>query len=289
MLLADHCAALLLLSFSMQPAVRIQLGSHDMINSLDAYADAYRSRWAHWPIFMHAGPLLLTGRESFSTGEHASSQAAAAARASSCELEEPPSAEAINRLCTAMSCVDQLLVHVMSNNGHNLWCHLLRREGSRLSSRLAGVIFDCAGARSTYLDAPMRAEVLQRQALATLQASDVALTLDDRAALKRAAKLQAGALDASALAASDAAFDFQVAMEPHPPTLCLTSADDNLITEAAVIAFAEEIRTGSKAKDCRSRSVRVVRLRGQHVQLLHSSRQPYLDAISAFVDDLGLR
>ena len=80
----------------------------------------------------------------------------------------------------------------------------------------------------------------------------------------------------------DAAFEWQVAHDPHVRTLCLTSEQDDVIKAAGVRKFAEMLTAAQPG-----RPVRVATLKGAHVMLAHVDGQRYDQAIKeVLVEDL---
>lgn len=255
-ILEAHVATLADCCLSAQPAVSVDPGMWDFslqqparepfggtiavlmlgyggssLASLESYAAVYASRWPHWIRLVHAGPLQLD--EIAKVGTEADVQ------------EKAASAAALDELVTALSHVESILVHLMSNQGHMLWCHLLRREGGRLTKRVVGMVCDCAASRNEFFATNAVANTKHRTVLATLGAWDVALSRSARAALESASDAASSAaqgLDTQyTLAASDAAFYHQARADPQVPTLCLTSAEDDIIVEAGVRAYAEQL------------------------------------------------
>ena len=99
----------------------------------------------------------------------------------------------------------------------------------------------------------------------------------------------AGAHDGSGDAATDWGFEsllaWQLEHEPPVPVLCLTSAQDVVVPEAAVRAFAGRLRATQPA-----RAVNVALLDGPHCQLALSAPHTYRDAIAPLLhaaDDMN--
>ena len=95
--------------------------------SLRAFETVYEKRWPTWIRILHAGPLLLT--ETASPGEAASPEAARAA-------ELPETRAALDQCLAAVAPCESLIVHIQSNQGHMIWCHLLDRALPFIKRRL---------------------------------------------------------------------------------------------------------------------------------------------------------
>lgn len=54
------------------------------------------------------------------------------------------------------------VVHVMSNNGHFLWLHLLRRSGELLATRVGVMVYDCGAARKEHFTHEMIVNIWMR-------------------------------------------------------------------------------------------------------------------------------
>lgn len=259
--------------------------------ALGAYAEVYKCRWPQWLMLTHAGPLLFED-EGFAFDKMSPSEPV--------PPEHPSTKLALDALVEACTHCESLIVHVMSNMGHGVWCHLLRREGTELTQRVRAMVYDCAASPLAYFTpgtsgglgpgAGIVVENSHRIILATVKARGVSLMLRHRKALGAAAKACAAAEEravgppkALGLAVPDEYFEWQVAADPSAPAICLTSAEDSLIREAGVRAFA-----GMLQKAQPSRSVRVIQLRGEHVTFHASDKAEYYAAIHALVEEAGL-
>ena len=120
-----------------------------------------------------------------------------------------------------------------------------------------------------------------RSSLANFSADGIAVSLQTRAALERAANLfqELVPVDVKTFAASDATFEWQAATDPSVPMLIFTSSGDNVVKPEGVRAYAELLLQAQP-----KRYVNLLTLKGQHMMLLHEQKKEYSEAIFDFID-----
>ena len=149
--------ALAFLAFSAEPSVRIDLGGiwdgvitlppqsasrrereplegsigvlllgfgGSSLASMRAYEKVYAERWPSWILITHAGPLLARDPSTSLTDIPTPEDGKGRWR----EMEAEATTRALDELMCGVCVCESLIVHILSNQGHMVWLHLMRRE-----------------------------------------------------------------------------------------------------------------------------------------------------------------
>ena len=309
--------ALALLAFSTAPGVRIDLGKiwngvtlppqsasrierepldgsvgvlllgfgGSTLAAMRSYEKHYAERWPSWIVMTHAGPLLAKDPSTILWDIPTPEDGEGPWR----EMEAEATTRALDELMSAVCVCESLVVHVLSNQGHMVWLHLMRREWFALYGKVKAIVFDCAanersffssgGGSSEHSDAAL---IDSKSLVAILFGlgiqsfpTGISAVLERCSRISLARRMAAGDEPGTRYAAPGHAFDWEAKHEPGVPTLCLTSEDDSVIKAAGVRAFAEKLRAAQPERD-----VSVEELNGKHVMLAHTDTKNYMDAIS---------
>lgn len=264
------------------------------LGSLEAYERVYAERWPTWLRLTHAGPLLLD--EESAEGFYASADAEAGAdvaEAGARALEHPATQAALDALMRGVRACERLVIHLVSNQGHMVWTHLLRREGRRLSPKVVAMVYDCAPARRDFFDGGSSDAALihGKTVLAMLRGAGAKPPVGCGALIERGSRLvhnerarRGAGAEKAGLALADETFDWQVRRDPCVPTLCLTSEEDSVVAAAGVRRHADDLRAAHPTRD-----VRVVTLNGAHVALVHMDAARYAEAIGELLARCGFQ
>ena len=189
----------------------------------------------------------------------------------------------------------RLVVHVLSNNGFYLWQDLLARRADELTPRLAALVFDCGPATDDMLGAAQIESIIGKTIVAASEQLRVPIVQhtarDGQAAPVAAPAIGELRKTLSSVASSvtlappfaPAASQGVLAAEPPVPTLFLTSATDDVLPEAGVRKYADDVRAASPG-----RLVSVATLAGAHCNLAKDDGSAYIARLEALVTEAGL-
>lgn len=208
--------------------------------------------------------------------------------------------EQIDEIARGLAGCKRVLVHSMSNNGQVLWASLLVKL-PHVVERVSAMVLDCGACPAEHYPQENLHQVLVQTVLASAFLNQLPwVAPPGRFGEKQLKNLVDGPLahaleagevilmpSSDASDASDAVSEdscaLQVRLDPPVPTLVLTSSQDEVVPEAGVRAFAQQLVEAQP-----KRQVRVESLRGAHVRLLQTSSAPFRAHLQQLFEQAGL-
>lgn len=191
----------------------------------------------------------------------------------------------------ALSEVDHIFVHAMSNNGYGFWQKLAQRNPG-IAAKVRGMIFDCGVVLGSDLGETEWFHIFSKTVIGVMVMADAVPSGGGmmkpaiqriEAASRLLAKATARGGSEEGANEDDWSFDdlsaWQLEHESPVPTVCLTSKADLVVPEAGVRAYAKALQDAHVGRD-----VRVVSLGGTHCQQVITDRERYTEAISAHLE-----
>lgn len=273
------------------------------LESLSAVRELYATRWPSWQVVTTVRPGIDFPPEPAEEGAGLSevggrrgarpcaspSPSDMAWGLAVCVAQSQKEAERVlsaqhDAILAALAGCEKLIVHLMSNNGVFLWRSLLSTRRPSIAPRLAAIVYDCAPATMAHMTPSACELAVVRTVLAATLTLRVPLQYrgggSDKADKPR--DVLSKVLATAAAAVNVAPSDAESPEEPSVATLFLTSADDNVIPEAGVRAYADAMRTSAP-----HRSVSVQALRGAHCMLAIEDRAAYAACLEELAAEAG--
>jgi hypothetical protein len=188
------------------------------------------------------------------------------------------------QVAEALSDIDHVFVHIMSNNGYGSW-QRLAYQNPALASKVRGYVYDCAvmvggglGEREWFHVFSQTVTGVMVMASAIPGGIKNIGPAKQRIEVASRALAQAGSFERTG-DSFDELHELQLKHEAPVPSLCLTSPADPVVPETSVRAYAAALREAAPSRD-----VRVVSLSGKHCNLAISDREQYAAAVEALLD-----
>lgn len=213
--------------------------------------------------------------------------------------------EQLRQIESGLGGCDRILIHAMSNNGFGLWSEVVARVPA-VCARVKAVVNDCVGpAETAAFPTEAAMQVIKQTILSAAFINQLEWTPPHDQPTERElgnlidAACRAAVEDLSDdsllgrtfispivrphLSEGQGAIEWFAEHEPDVPTLFLTASDDIVIPHSHSSTFRDALKAARP-----QRRLRLERLHGQHVRLIHQSPADFQRHVEALITEAGL-